>query len=183
MRLVRINYDQEKSSHSHSLNRCSLCCSPSCSSPAEIVAFKQLPIEAFPDVSDVQVTVISLFSRPGCRRGRESKSPFPLETVLSGMPHCVRLFSHTQFGLSFIMLTFDDGANDYFARQQVLERLKGVDLPSGVAPDLGPLTTPIGEIYRYSLKSETLDAPRIARHSRLDGRTPVEDGAGHRRCR
>jgi heavy metal efflux system protein len=125
-----------------------------------IVAFKQLPIEAFPDVSDVQVTVISLF--PGrAAEEVEKQVTIPLETALAGMPHSVRLFSHTQFGLSFIMLTFDDGANDYFARQQVLERLKGIDLPPGVEPDLGPLTTPIGEIYRYSLTSDTLDAREL----------------------
>src|SRR6266478_4510309 len=125
-----------------------------------IVAFKQLPIEAFPDVSDVQVTVISLF--PGrAAEEVEKQVTIPIETELSGMPHSVRLFSHTQFGLSFIMLTFDDGATDYFARQQVLERLKGVDLPQGLEPDLGPLTTPIGEIYRYSLKSDTLDAREL----------------------
>src|SRR5437588_7335589 len=92
-----------------------------------IWAFKNLPVEAFPDVSDVQVTVISLF--PGrAAEEVEKQVTIPLETALSGMPHSVRLFSHTQFGLSFIMLTFDDGATDYFARQQVLERLKGVDL-------------------------------------------------------
>ena len=125
-----------------------------------IVAFKQLPIEAFPDVSDVQVTVISLF--PGrAAEEVEKQVTIPLETALSGMPHSVRLFSHTQFGLSFIMLTFDDGATDYFARQQVLERLKSVELPPGVEPDLGPLTTPIGEIYRYSLTSDTLDAREL----------------------
>jgi len=67
------------------------------------------------------------------------------------------MFSHTQFGLSFIILTFDDGATDYFARQQVLERLKGASLPQGVEPELAPLTTPIGEIYRYRLQSAELD--------------------------
>ncbi len=68
------------------------------------------------------------------------------------------MFSHTQFGLSFIILTFDDGATDYFARQQVLERLKGASLPQGVEPELTPLTTPIGEIYRYRRQSDELDA-------------------------
>ncbi len=122
-----------------------------------VAAFKQLPIEAFPDVSDVQVIVISLF--PGrAAEEVEKQVTIPLETELSGLPHSVRMFSHTQFGLSFIMLTFDDGVNDYFARQQVLERLKGVDLPQGVEPQLAPLTTPIGEIYRYRLQSDTLDA-------------------------
>src|SRR5262249_28836648 len=71
---------------------------------------------------------------------------------LSGIPHSVRLFSHTQFGLSFIAVTFDDAVDMYFSRQQVLERLRAVDLPPGVSPDLGPMATPIGEIYRYRLK-------------------------------
>src|SRR6266404_5497815 len=121
-----------------------------------IVAFKQLPIEAFPDVSDVQVTVISLF--PGrAAEEVEKQVTIPIETELSGLPHSVRMFSHTQFGLSFIILTFDDGATDYFARQQVLERLKGASLPRGVEPELAPLATPIGEIYRYRLQSDELD--------------------------
>src|SRR5215813_2159443 len=113
-----------------------------------VVAFRQLPIEAFPDVSDVQVTVITLF--PGrAAEEVEKQVTIPLETGLSGLPNSVRLFSHTQFGLSYIIITFDDGANDYFARQQVLERLQGVDLPPGVDPNLAPLSTAIGEIYRY----------------------------------
>jgi heavy metal efflux system protein len=125
-----------------------------------VVAFKQLPIEAFPDVSDVQVTVITLF--PGhAAEEVEKQVTIPIETELSGLPHSVRMFSHTQFGLSFIILTFDDGANDYFARQQVLERLKGVDLPQGIEPQLAPLTTPIGEIYRYRLQSDELDAREL----------------------
>jgi cobalt-zinc-cadmium resistance protein CzcA len=125
-----------------------------------IEAFEQLPIEAFPDVSDVQVTVISLF--PGhAAEEVEKQVTIPLETELSGVPHSVRMFSHTQFGLSFIMLTFDDGATDYFARQQVLERLKGASLPQGLEPGLAPLTTPIGEIYRYRLHSEQLDAREL----------------------
>src|SRR6266404_2211769 len=125
-----------------------------------IVAFKQLPIEAFPDVSDVQVTVISLF--PGrAAEEVEKQVTIPIETELSGLPHSVRMFSHTQFGLSFIILTFDDGATDYFARQQVLERLKGASLPRGVEPQLAPLTTPIGEIYRYRLQSDVLDAREL----------------------
>jgi len=66
----------------------------------------------------------------------------------------VRLFSHTQFGLSFIAVTFDDAVDAYFSRQQVLERLRDVDLPPGVAPDLGPLATPIGEIYRYRIAGD-----------------------------
>jgi len=96
-----------------------------------VFAFKSLPIEAFPDLSDTQVNVIALY--PGrAPEEVEKQVTIPLEVVLNGLPHQVRLFSHTQFGLSFIMLTFDDKVTDYFARQQVLERLHTADLPPGV---------------------------------------------------
>ena len=126
---------------------------------AGIAAFKSLPVEAFPDVTDVQVTVITLF--PGhAPEEVEKQVTIPLEIGLSGLPNAVRMFSHTQFGLSYVILTFDDNANDYFARQQVLERLQGVDLPDGVQPQLAPLSTAIGEIYRYRVKGDGIDADR-----------------------
>ncbi len=118
-----------------------------------VAAFLNLPIEAFPDVSDTQVNVITLF--PGrAPEEVEKQVTIPLETVLSGLPHSVRLFSHTQFGLSFIMITFDDKVTDYFVRQQVMERLTTADLPQGVQPQIAPLSTAIGEIYRYRLKGD-----------------------------
>src|SRR5712671_2980864 len=125
-----------------------------------IVAFKSLPIEAFPDVSDIQVAVITLF--PGhAPEEVEKQVTIPLEIELSGLPHSVRMFSHTQFGLSFIMVTFDDAVNDYFARQQVLERLQGAELPSGVQPQLAPLSTAIGELYRYRLKGDHFNSREL----------------------
>ena len=121
-----------------------------------IAAFNSLPIEAFPDVTDTQVNVITLY--PGrAAEEVEKQVTIPLEVVLSGLPNSVRMFSHTQFGLSFMMVTFDDKANAYFARQQVIERLREVDLPAGVSPELAPLSTPIGEVYRYRLRSDVLD--------------------------
>ena len=118
-----------------------------------IIAFKRLPIEAFPDVTDVQATVVTLY--PGrAPEEVEKQVTIPLEVALSGLPHSVRLFSHTQFGLSFIVITFDDDVTDYFARQQVAERLQQADLPPGVQAQLAPLSTAIGEIYRYRLKGE-----------------------------
>jgi cobalt-zinc-cadmium resistance protein CzcA len=127
---------------------------------AGIMAFKTLPVEAFPDVSDLQVTVITL--HPGrAAEEVEKQVTIPIETALSGLPHCVRLFSHTQFGLSYVVLTFDDAVNDYFARSQVMERLTGADLPQGVQPSLAPLSTCIGEIYRYRLKGETQDSKEL----------------------
>src|SRR3954463_13499925 len=124
---------------------------------AGVAALRSLPVEAFPDVTDVQVTVITLFSGHAPEEV-EKQVTIPLEIQLSGLPNAVRMFSHTQFGLSYIILTFDDNANDYFARQQVLERLQGVDLPPGVQPELAPLSTAIGEIYRYRLRGDGMTA-------------------------
>ena len=122
-----------------------------------LIAFKQLPVEAFPDVTDTQVTVITLF--PGrAAEEVERQVTFPLEVALAGLPNSIRMFSHTQFGLSFIIITFNDDANAYFARQQVTERLRDADLPDGAQPQLAPLSTPIGEIYRYRVKSDQLNS-------------------------
>jgi cobalt-zinc-cadmium resistance protein CzcA len=125
-----------------------------------IIAFHYLPVEAFPDVTDTQVTVITLY--PGrAAEEVERQVTFPLEVALAGMPNSIRMFSHTQFGLSFIILTFNDAANPYFARQQVAERLRGADLPAGAQPQLAPLSTAIGEIYRYRLKADHLDSREL----------------------
>ena len=114
-------------------------------------AFRNLPVEAFPDVTDTQVTVIAL--QPGrAAEEVEKQVTIPLEVSLSGLPGAVRMFSHTQFGLSFVIITFDDRYNGYFARQQVVERLREVDLPEGVQAQLAPFSTAVGEIYRYRLK-------------------------------
>src|SRR5215470_17999414 len=122
-----------------------------------VVAFKQLPIEAFPDVSDIQVQVITLY--PGrAPEEVEKQVTIPLEIALAGVPHSVRLFSHTQFGLSFIVLTFDDKVDDYFARARVEERLAQADLPDNVQPALAPLATAIGEIYRFRLQGNGMSS-------------------------
>jgi cobalt-zinc-cadmium resistance protein CzcA len=124
-------------------------------------AFRNLPVEAFPDVTDTQVTVISLY--PGrAAEEVEKQVTVPLEVGLAGLPGAIRMFSHTQFGLSFVILTFDDRYTGYFARQQVVERLREVDLPEGVQADLAPFSTAIGEIYRYRMKGEGV-SPRELR--------------------
>ena len=125
-----------------------------------VIAFEHLPVEAFPDVSDIQATVITLY--PGrAPEEVEQQVTMPLETALNGLPHQVRMFSHTQFGLSFIMLTFDDRTTDATARQQVLERLTTADLPPGVQAELEPLSTAIGEIYRYRLVGPGRDSREL----------------------
>ncbi|MES2184372.1 MAG: CusA/CzcA family heavy metal efflux RND transporter [Pseudomonadota bacterium] len=118
---------------------------------AGFIAFKNLSVEAFPDVTDTQVTVIALF--PGrAPEEVEKQVTLPIEVALSGLPNSIRVFSHTQFGLSFTVVTYDDKAEVNLARQQVLERLRGVDLPDGVQAEIAPNATPVGEIMRYRLK-------------------------------
>ena len=125
-----------------------------------VAAFRSLPVEAFPDVSDIQTTVITLF--PGhAPEEVEKQVTIPLEIALAGVPHSVRMFSHTQFGLSFLTLTFDDQVDDYFARQRVLERLPQADLPEGIQPQLAPLSTPVGELYRFRLVSDTVSVTEL----------------------
>jgi len=120
-----------------------------------IIAFYGLPVEAFPDVSDTQVNVIALY--PGrAAEEVEKQVTIPIETALSSVPNVVRAFSHTQFGLSFIILTFNDKPTDVLVRQQVIERLRNVDLPPGVTPDIAPLSTAIGEIFRFRLRGDAL---------------------------
>ena len=127
---------------------------------AGIFSFKNLPVEAFPDVSDIQVNVITLY--PGrAAEEVEKQVTIPIEVALSGLPNSVRVFSHTQFGLSFLMVTFNDKTTDLIARQQVTERLRHVDLPDGVTPDIAPLSTAIGEIYRFRLKGIGKDTQEL----------------------
>src|SRR5438093_3862311 len=125
-----------------------------------ILAFQSLPIEAFPDVTDIQVTVITLY--PGYAAEEvEKQVTTPIEIGLSGLPNAVRMFSHTQFGLSFLIVTFNDKATDSGARQLVLERLRGVNLPEKAEVQLAPLTTPIGELFRYQLRGAGHDLTEL----------------------
>ncbi len=120
---------------------------------AGVIAFKNLSVEAFPDVTDTQVTVIALF--PGrAAEEVEKQVTLPIEVALSGLPNAIRVFSHTQFGLSFTVVTYDDNATVQQARQQVNERLRGIDLPNGVEADIAPNATPVGEVMRYRLRGD-----------------------------
>lgn len=116
-------------------------------------ALQDIPIEAFPDVEDVHVQIITLV--PGQAPEEVERSvTLPIEIQMSGVPHLAQLRSVSLTGLSVVTLTFSDHTDDYFARQQVLEKLQSVNLPPGTQPSLAPLSTAVGEIYRY-----VLDAP------------------------
>src|SRR5881409_3708851 len=127
---------------------------------AGIWSFTQLKLEAYPDISDPGVVVITVY--PGFAAEEvEKQVTVPIERALNNTPNVIARRSRTIFGLSVVELTFSDGTNDYFARQVVLERLRDASLPDGVAPTLGPLSTGIGELFRYTLESSDADAMRL----------------------
>ena len=115
-------------------------------------ALSDLPIESFPDVQDVQVQIVTQV--PGLAPEEVERSvTLPIEREMSGVPRQTNLRSVTLTGLSIVTLTFSEGTDDYFARQQVLEKLGNVTLPAGIQPSLAPLSTAVGEIYRYILQA------------------------------
>jgi len=118
---------------------------------AGVISFRQLSVEAFPDPTDTQVNVVTLFDGQPSEEV-ERQIALPLERLLNGVPGLSRLRSISLFGLSYVTLTFEDGVDVYLARQMVTERLRDAGLPAGVKTQLGPLATPIGEVYRYTLK-------------------------------
>src|SRR3989338_6120262 len=117
-----------------------------------IYAFEKLPIDAFPDVTSIQVQVIS--KSPGMSPVEvEQLVTFPLEVEFMGLPKKTELRSLTKLGLSVITVVFEDGTDIYWARQIVLERLIQARerLPEDVEVTLGPIATGLGEVYQYTL--------------------------------
>lgn len=114
--------------------------------------FTQLKIEAYPDIADTNVIIVAQY--PGrAAEEVEQQVTIPIERALQNTPNVLDRRSRTIFGLSVVQLTFTDGTDDYFARQQVNERLAGAELPDGVSPELAPLTTAVGEILRYVVEA------------------------------
>jgi len=117
-----------------------------------MVAFRDLPIEAYPDVADNYVEVITQW--PGISAEQiEQQVTIPLETVMNGIPHVVHLRSFSLFGLSDVKLVFDDESDNDWNRERVLERLSQVTLPAGVVPQMGTDWSPVGQIYFFTLRS------------------------------
>lgn len=118
-----------------------------------IYGWQQLSLDAYPDIADTTVQVVTQV--PGLAAEEvEQQITIPLERALNGMPALEMMRSTNTFGISTIMLVFQDGTEDYWARQRVRECIDGVDLPYDAAPELNPLTSPTGEVFRYILKSD-----------------------------
>ncbi|HTR52045.1 MAG TPA: efflux RND transporter permease subunit [Kofleriaceae bacterium] len=123
-------------------------------------AYKDLTIEAFPDPTDTSVQVITLY--PGQPAEEvERRVSIPLERALNGVPGTIHQRSISLFGLSVVTMTFEDGIDILDARQQMFERLGDANLPKDANASLGPLATPIGEVYRYTLESKTCDPLKL----------------------
>jgi cobalt-zinc-cadmium resistance protein CzcA len=117
-----------------------------------IISFKRLPIEAYPDVADNYVEIITQW--PGISAEQiEQQVTIPLEVVMNGIPQVVHLRSFSLFGLSDLKLIFEDGSDNAWNRERVLERLAQVTLPPGVVPQMGTDWSPVGQIYFFTLHS------------------------------
>ncbi len=124
------------------------------------IAFQNTPIDAFPDVTNTQIIIISQWNG----RSAEEVERFvtsPVEIAMNSVQKKTSVRSITMFGLSVIKIVFDDGVDDSYARQQVNNLLKNVSLPDEVNPELQPPYGPTGEIYRYILKSDTRDSKEL----------------------
>ncbi len=120
-----------------------------------IASFYRLPIEAYPDVVDVEVDVITIW--PGhAAEEVERLVTIALEKELNGVANLTFLRSISIFGLSNIRVLFADGTDSYWARQQVLERMAQAEIPADAKPQLGPLASVIGEVYRYTLEAKSM---------------------------
>ncbi len=118
-----------------------------------VYSWYQLSLEAYPDIADTTAQVITQY--PGhAAEEMEQQITTPLERELAGTPGLQVMRSRTTFALSLITLVFRDGVDDYWARQRINERIQGITLPPGATPGLDPISSPVGEIYRYTVESK-----------------------------
>jgi len=121
-------------------------------------SFTQLKIEAYPDIADTNVIIVAQY--PGrAAEEVEQQVTIPIERALQNTPNVLDRRSRTIFGLGVVQLTFRDGTDDYFARQQINERLSAAQLPDGVIPELAPMSTAVGEIFRYVVEAPSTFTP------------------------
>jgi cobalt-zinc-cadmium resistance protein CzcA len=132
-----------------------------------VVALTRLDIDAFPDTTPVQVQINT--TAPSLTPEEvERQITIPVEQKIGGMPHLQQLRSVSKFGLSQVVVTFDDGTDIYFARQLINERLGTVELPPGIGrPTLGPVATGLGEVFHYVLTSKGYDFSTLPEEERI----------------
>jgi cobalt-zinc-cadmium resistance protein CzcA len=123
-----------------------------------LAALRRMPIDAFPDVTNIQVTVISQAPTLSPLEV-EQLITYPIEQAAAGLPHSTEVRSLSKFGLSMVTVVFEDGTDIYFARQLVMERMLSAreELPPGVESGLGPISTGLGEVFQYTLESDRRD--------------------------
>jgi len=131
------------------------------------ISWTHMAVEAYPDISDVTVQVTTQV--PGLAAEEiEQQITTPLERALSNTPGLVTMRSSSTFALSLITLVFEDGTDNYFARQRVTERIGQVTLPAGVQAGLGAITSPSGEIFRYTLESDSKNLMQLSEIQRWE---------------
>src|SRR5262245_19173831 len=121
---------------------------------AGVWSYQRLPIDAVPDITNVQVQ-INTQAEGYSPLEVEQRITYPVETAISGLPHIEYTRSLSRYGLSQVTVVFDDGTDIYFARNLVNERLQQAksQLPGGLEPELGPVTTGLGEIFFYTVRA------------------------------
>ncbi|KQR93705.1 cation transporter [Chryseobacterium sp. Leaf180] len=127
---------------------------------AGFISFKNMPIEAFPDVTNTQIVIITQWDG----RSAEEVERFvttPIELAMSPVQKKTSVRSTTMFGLSIVKILFDDGVDDMFARNMVNNQLRNISLPEGIDPEVQPPYGPTGEIFRYTLESKTKDSREL----------------------
>jgi heavy metal efflux system protein len=117
-----------------------------------IMSFRRMPVDAYPDLSPPQVEIVTQWPDHAAEEV-ERLVTLPLELEMNGVPHMVVMRSISLYGLSDVILTFEDNTDDYFARQIVFERLAQATLPAGITPTMSPLFSPSGLVYRYVIQS------------------------------
>src|SRR6218665_3638587 len=125
-----------------------------------VVSYVNIPIEAFPDVTNTQIIVVTEWNG----RSAESVERFvttPIEIAMNSVQRKTNVRSVTMFGLSVIKIIFEDDVDDFFARQQVNNQLRNVQLPEDVEPEVQPPYGPTGEIFRYTLNSKNDDTRQL----------------------
>lgn len=127
---------------------------------AGFISFKNMPIEAFPDVTNTQIVIITQWDG----RSAEEVERFvttPIELAMSPVQKKTSVRSTTMFGLSIVKILFDDGVDDMFARNMVNNQLRNISLPEGIDPEVQPPYGPTGEIFRYTLESKKKDSREL----------------------